>query len=592
MTNTIYIIEIECYIQGTSTTSLSIGTGSKSFTLAAAITFVEGMTVTADAGGGNTMTGTVTSSSGTSLILDITSTAGSGTQASWTLSGTTTLRYSTGKGFKTSPAESPANTVYTPHVINPGSFEQHIYRDGTTRGRSEVGFGIVVLNNAEHDLDGLIDYGFDGRSLVIRRGDENAAYPSGFTTVFNGTMEQVEFSWNAVTIRLRDRQAEVANTPIQTVKYAGSNSLPDGVEGVADDLEGLPKPLLYGKVENIAPPLVNTSKLTYQIAANQIASIQKVYDKGVEITAGSSHASLALLQAATPTASTYDYYLGASGDGAFFRLGSSPDGVVTCDATQGAASSDRTVAQIVDTILQDHGGVDSGDIDSASITALDTANSNVVGIWIGTQERNIGEVLDEICQSIGAFWVINRSGDFILGRLTAPSGTAAATLESWQVINSGEAVQRLANGDENKGLPAYRVNLEYKKNYTPQADADLAGSVTIVRKNFLKEEYRKVTSTDNSIKTKHLLSPEINITTLLTDATNAQDEADRLLTLYKTRRDMVQVRVISEYAEDLSLNDVVSLDLERFTWSGGKLFRVLGITEDFSVNRTILRLWG
>lgn len=594
----IYLVEIGVFITATSSSSVAVGTGNKTFVLATDINFRPTnipMTVTADDGSGNTMTGTVVSydAATQTLIVNVASTGGSGTHSTWTISGTTTLRYSTSRGFITKPSETPANAVFLPRVNNPGNFEQYIYRNGTTYGRSEVGYGVVILNNGDSSLDALLQYGFDGRILTIRRGEDTGDYPGDFITVFSGTMQQAEFGWSDITLRLRDRQAEVANKPIQTVRFAGTNSLPNGVEGVATDLKGKPKPLLYGKVENISPPLVNTSKLTYQISEKQINSIQAVRDQGVAISAGSSHASLTLLQAATPGAGTYDYYLGSGSDGAYFRLGSSPAGQITCDATQGANAAARTVAQLVNTILQEPGDVDSGDIDSTSVTALDSANNAVVGVWIGTEDRTVGDVIDDLCASIGAFWSITRDGDFTVGRLELAGGSPDDTLEEWKIIDDGNgAVQRISTNDAANGLPINQLNLAYRKNYTPQDGGNLAGAVSIVDRNFYKEAYRNVTAADSAVLTKHPLSEQLIVTTLLTDATDAQDEADRLLVLYKTRRDYLQVVVDSGYTGGLNLNDVVEMDVERFDWAAGKSFRVLGITEDFATEKTTLSLWG
>jgi hypothetical protein len=75
----------------TSSTSNSIGTGSKTFTLAASgnqeWVASGSVTVTSTANSANTMTGTVTSyNSGTqALVINVTSVTGSGTVASWTL---------------------------------------------------------------------------------------------------------------------------------------------------------------------------------------------------------------------------------------------------------------------------------------------------------------------------------------------------------------------------------------------------------------------------------------------------------------------------------------------------------------------------
>ena len=73
----------------TSSSSVLIGTGSKTFTLAQAgdqgWTAGGSVTVTSTANSANTMTGTVTSHAAPSLVINVTSVTGSGTVASWTL---------------------------------------------------------------------------------------------------------------------------------------------------------------------------------------------------------------------------------------------------------------------------------------------------------------------------------------------------------------------------------------------------------------------------------------------------------------------------------------------------------------------------
>lgn len=71
---------------GTSTSSVLIGTGSKTFTTQSGLGFVVGMTLRIANSSTNFMTGEVTSYSGTSLVMNITSVGGSGTLASWTIS--------------------------------------------------------------------------------------------------------------------------------------------------------------------------------------------------------------------------------------------------------------------------------------------------------------------------------------------------------------------------------------------------------------------------------------------------------------------------------------------------------------------------
>lgn len=75
-------------VTGTSTTSVLIGTGSKSFTTQTGLGFVVGMTLRIANSSTNYMTGDVTSyNSGTgALVVNVTAVVGSGTFASWTIS--------------------------------------------------------------------------------------------------------------------------------------------------------------------------------------------------------------------------------------------------------------------------------------------------------------------------------------------------------------------------------------------------------------------------------------------------------------------------------------------------------------------------
>lgn len=193
--------------------------------------------------------------------------------------GTVTLRYSV-YGHVTGPGETPANTVYDARIKQPAVMSRDLFRVDKTAGASRSSLGDLVLTNSDGTLDALLTYGVDGRAITVRRGPKGAAYPSGFPTVLVATMDRIEATSDTLTIKLRDRQREV-QVPLQETKYAGDNALPAGLEGVADDLKGKPKPVCLGKVTNVPAVLVNTAKLIYQVNDGAIASLDGLYDRGV-----------------------------------------------------------------------------------------------------------------------------------------------------------------------------------------------------------------------------------------------------------------------------------------------------------------------
>lgn len=512
---------------------------------------------------------------------------------------TGTLYLSSAGGTKemtTGPSDTPANTVFAPRLLDPGNYERYLYRANTTGGESQAGRGDIVISNADGGLDAYVDYAYDDRALILRYGTPTGAYPGGLSTLFNGTALQALFSWDKITISLRDMQALVANKPMQSTTYAGTNSGTTGFEGLPGDIKGKFKPVLYGQCFNIPTPVVNSSSLSYQISEKPITSVDAVYDKGAALTAGTARATLAALAAGAPAASHYDYYLGTAGvDGAYLKLGSTPAGQITCDATQGAAAGDRTVAQIMRAIFTGPGGlidygVTGAQLDSTSFTALDSANSAVVGIWVDTAGQKVGNALDELARSIGAYWTQSRAGLIKVGRLTLPNTAPVISIQSYEIE---DVIERVESGDPGAVIPVWRVQVDYKKNYQVQTQTDLAGGgATQARVAFTEEQFRSSIASNADVQTAHPLSQTMEVETLLTVEADASTEATRLQALYNSRREMLNVAVPRGLSMQVELGDVVTLTAARYDWNNGKHFVVIGMNERYAQPSDILVLWG
>lgn len=493
---------------------------------------------------------------------------------------TTTLRYST-EAYTTKPSDSPANTYYDPRVKTPAEITRNMFSSGTTSGASRIGYGVVELTNIDGALDGITNYGFGGRALTVKIGNLGDAY-SAFTTILAGTMEQVEFTFNTITILARDK-LEVLDLPLQKTEFAGTNSLPSGLEGTTD-LKGAKKPVCYGKVYNVSPPCVNTSRLIFQVNDGAISDVTAVYDRASSLTKGAAYTNQTDMETNAPTAGQYRVL--STSTGSYFRLGSSPAGLITADVTQGAASSNRTAAQILK-LLAIKGGVDSGDINASDVTALDTANSAEVGVWVFGDDTALS-VMDQIAQSVGAYYGYNQTGEFRMARFTVASGAADIEISRDNILT----IETIRPTDTDRGVPAFKVILSYLKNYTVQT-GDIASGVTDARRNIIKYPNAAGYSEDATIKNQYLLAAEIDRTTLLVDATAAGTEATRLLNLYKIRRRMYQISIALDVTETLpDLNGVANITLNRFGLDSGGLFRIVGISSSYANNRATLTVWG
>lgn len=541
----------------------------------------------------------------------------------------TTLRFSTAQDFMTGPRDVPSNTPYRCLVLSVGNFERHCWQRDTTRGRSTVGYGKTVIDNSDHSLDPYKLFGFDGQGFRIYKGALNTstfppsypAYPTGFTLMFAGTMQSASFTWSTLEIMVRDRLAQVYALPIQTVTYGGTNALPNGFDGVASDLQGKFKPILLGAAYNMPVPCVNTSKLTYQITDRTnitigAVTINAVYDKGVVLTKGSSFATLALLQASTPSASTYNYCDDPT-YGAFIQLGSQPAGQLTVDAQEGTTAS-NTIAQIVTRILTGPGGQPSSQITGAA--ALDSLQSAQVGKWIDTSGAAIGDIVDELLQGGNCFLTTTRAGLWLFGRLSAPTGPAVLTITADDVKDPTSGITIVQSNDlgtdapkvdgntASTAVPLWQVIMNYQLNNQVQSATDIAGSATLTRVGFTLQQYRQVAASNAAVLKVHALAALATFTSLFVALADALAEAQRQLTMRSVFREVVEVLVDPAFAAPVELGSTVALNIARFDWQTiqnigggqtqtvGKNFVCIGMAENFgdysSAGKTTLILWG
>ncbi len=81
---------------------------------------------------------------------------------------TDTLRFSS-HGYVSHPADEPANTVYERRLMAIGAFGVHLFGPGRTMGAGSVSVTDLTIANVDDALSDYIHYGFDGRTVVLRR---------------------------------------------------------------------------------------------------------------------------------------------------------------------------------------------------------------------------------------------------------------------------------------------------------------------------------------------------------------------------------------------------------------------------------------
>lgn len=493
------------------------------------------------------------------------------------------LRFSSDM-FITGPGDSPPHTGYRRCLQTPANFERHLYQSGHVGGQSSAAFGVIELINCDGDLDFMAGLAVDGRRLVVRCGPDRGVYPDDYPPLLTGIVARVDYGLKIVTIILRDRQAEVADRPLHAATYGGTNQLPLGVDGTADDIKGQVKPILLGPCRQVGGVQVNSSLLIQQLADHPGVTPLAVYDRLLENPVGLRRATVADLQATAPTAGHWDWYSGD--DGCFIRLGWSPIGTVTVDADGPAI----TMAVALRRFLTTSGGLTDADLDLGSFSAL-AAQAPADLCFFSADQQTVGEAMDTICASGGGWWSVSRDGRFSVGRLTAPNqSTDPDVIITLSDIMDG-GLSAMDGRDMAGSIPAWRVSLGWGRCWTVMAPKDVAGGVDTDLSAYAGQIERRAVAADQSIIDLHPLARELTASTLIVDAAAAESEAQRRLSLYGVRRSWWLVKIQAGAVDGLDLGKIVQLDVDRYGLSSGR-FVITGLGEDYGLKKISVEVWG
>lgn len=479
--------------------------------------------------------------------------------------------------FASGPGYDNAGTFYAPRLENPGIISRDFA--GGIGGRANASLGEITLTNPDGGLNALADDFFDGRTLTLKQGDLEALYAS-FTTILVATIETAAFERERVSLRLRDRSAEL-DKPFSTAKFLGNNSLPAGTEGTADDLKDKYKPRLLGRIALMSPVVVNTSRLIYQVNDGAVDSIANIYDSGAYLSRGADYTNAADMQANAPGGGQYRCLESAG----MFRLGSPPFGQITACVVEKWAYLSNSAAGLIQRILTEK-GYTSADWVAADFTTLNQKNAGSLGLIVADGETT-ADLLNRICESVGAWWGFDAQGKFRVARFEAPGAGDAAvyafTESDWTEIDRAPESQ----------LPLWSVQLTADINYAVQDRKSLAGVVPEDRAVWFALEAREQKVEEAAVKTSRKLADEITYDTALNGISIAAAEAQRRLNLYKGRRDVLRLTAAdpSRFTA-VDLGSVVSVTTPRFGYTSGKKFLVTGITVDYARNQIDVILWG
>ena len=456
---------------------------------------------------------------------------------------TSAPRYLSNVAYTTLPTDTPASRVYRPVVASGFAFSESLSLSGT----ASVSVGTIDLHNEDGVLDAWLDEVWTNRAVRVYIGD--ATWPrADFRLVFSGLIARMDSrSPQRLSIVLRDK-LERLNTPATDATLGGATDNKDRLQ-----------PITLGECHNVTPLLADPAQHEYQWHQGASERLIEVRDNGVPV-------------------STTTYL--STGK---FKLLATPAGQITA-SVQGRTPYTNTVAGIVQAMALNYGTpserLTSGDLDAAQLAAFAVACPQPVGLYLGDR-TNVLQACQELAASVGAQVVMSRTGLLRIVRLALP-GTGTPV-----VIGPQDYEARSLQVKERTTVIA-GVKLGYCKNWTVQTNLDTG--IPPEHKDLYAQEWLTVTASDPAVASAYKLYAEPEqVDTLLLRESDAQDEADRRLGLWKVQRTVYQVKGFAQCLL-LELGQAVTLQGDRFGLQAGKTGTVIGLQLDWMAGRATVEV--
>lgn len=356
------------------------------------------------------------------------------------------------------------SVVWRPAIWKQPSFSVDLF-DGNFSGALDVGtFSFeLAMNGLKKANASAATFLWPNASVKVYAGEIGDAWP--WTQIAQGIVDDFQNADEILRITAKVDAAPF-DVPALTSTYAGTT----GAEGPAD-LKAKVKPWVLGTCSNIEPVLIDAVNSVYQFSAyGPVNAVTACYERGASF--GSSvgdYANYTALVAASIPAGRW----GTCKASGMVRLGAPAAGIITLDVQGDKPSTFLTkTGEIINRICT-NAGVSSGNIDSASLSALDSAVPYGIGIYL-TEQTKLIDLVRRLAKPCNAVAGVSWMGKLIVPRVVI--GTPALTLDA-----QGRRLPPVLGAREDAVSPPYwRIEMGADRCWRVHSPSEIAFTASII----------------------------------------------------------------------------------------------------------------
>lgn len=490
--------------------------------------------------------------------------------------GGTTTFYAATSGFCTTPADTPADTYIPGRLVSPGVFSRSLFSGGRVTGAVKPNFGDLLIANDDGAYDDWLGYGVSGGKVTVRWGDEGAAYPAGYSTVFVAYGHSIRAAItpgasSSLQLRVRSRDY-LLDRPILTASFAGTGGL-EGTTAVAGKL----KQFVSGDPGFIPAPLIDSALQLYYVqstGAGGFGASFKCYVGGVEVTRGADYTSDSDCLTNAPAAGQCRFWFGSGGNGpVHIRLDAAPQYEPRVQALGYQAGGGAWSLTAMAALAGISGGSGSGSVGAQLV------DDPVV---------TYAQAMSDACVAQFGYFGMTRLDAFVAGTFDVPGAVPVA---AWDAHTAGRW-QRTPPPDS--AVPVGRVSVQAGRTW-PTA---LAAGASATMRDYLQRAPVWCAFAASSAPTL-LANPGADAQQYSLRGRHFQSAFDQstwvsgFFARYGVRRDYWTLTVPMSNANlAVELCDTVQIKLPRYALDAGKLMRVISQQIDCDRGEITFGVWG